>query len=290
VGRVRAAQWLAPTPCVDWTVRDLVAHVVGEDRWTVPLVRGATIAEVGGRLDGDLLGHDPAGAAREAAKEALYAVAEPGVTERTVHLSFGDASGAEFVWQLFADHLVHSWDLARALGADDRLDPGLVSALSGWFASVEEMFRGAGVIGPRVPLPAEADPQARLLAGFGRDAAWGPALGLVQRFGAAFGRADVDAVMALMTDDCVFESTNPPPDGVRVEGAAAVRATWERLFAETRNARFTTEEAFAEGDRGVLRWVFRWQRPDGGEGRVRGVDVLRLRDGLVAEKLSYVKG
>lgn len=109
-------------------------------------------------------------------------------------------------------------------------------------------------------------------------------------FSAAFGSGDVDAIMALMTDDCVFESTGPAPDGHRYDGAAAVRAVWEELFTQTRDAAFTEEESFVAGDRAVLRWRFTWTEPDGGRGHVRGVDVLRLREGKVAEKLSYVKG
>jgi ketosteroid isomerase-like protein len=109
-------------------------------------------------------------------------------------------------------------------------------------------------------------------------------------FSAAFGSGDVDAIMALMTDDCVFESTGPAPDGVRRSGAADVRAVWVELFGETKDAAFTEEESFVAGDRGLLRWRFTWTNEDGSPGHVRGVDVLRFRDGRVAEKLSYVKG
>ena len=109
-------------------------------------------------------------------------------------------------------------------------------------------------------------------------------------FSAAFGSGDVEAIMALMTDDVVFESTGPAPDGGRVEGAAAVRAVWVELFGQTRDAAFTEEEAFVADGRGVLRWRFTWAEADGTPGHVRGVDVLTFRDGLVAEKLSYVKG
>ncbi len=109
-------------------------------------------------------------------------------------------------------------------------------------------------------------------------------------FSAAFGSGDVDAIMSLMTEDCVFESTGPAPDGVRRVGADDVRAVWVDLFGQTKDAAFAEEESFVAGDRGVLRWRFTWTGPDGSSGHVRGVDVLRFRDGLVAEKLSYVKG
>ncbi len=72
--------------------------------------------------------------------------------------------------QLFADHLIHAWDLARAIGADERLDPELVDACAAWFAPVEEAYRGAGAIAGRPPVPDGADAQTRLLAMFGRRA------------------------------------------------------------------------------------------------------------------------
>ncbi len=159
--------WEASTPCTEWDVRELVNHVVGEDAWTPSLLGGATIAEVGTRFDGDLLGADPAGAARDAAAEAVAAVGHHLPTGGTVHLSYGDEDMAEYVSQLAADHLIHAWDLAVATGADTALDPELVAAVAGWFADREELYRGAGVTGPRAEITSD-DPADRLLAAFGR--------------------------------------------------------------------------------------------------------------------------
>lgn len=289
VNAVREDQWHDPTPCREWDVRQLANHVTGEDLWTAPLVNGGTIAEVGDRLDGDLLGDDPIRVALAAAGEATHAVAHTLPAHGTVQLSYGEESIDEYVFQLAADHLIHGWDLAVATGGDPRLDPALVHEVATWFAAREEIYRGAGAIGPRFATRFH-DPQAELLASFGRDPAWGPDHAGLARFSAAFGSGDVDAIMALMTDDCVFEATGPAPDGVRHEGAAAVRAVWEELFGETRGATFTEEESFVCGDRAVLRWRFDWAGEDGTPGHVRGVDVMRFREGLVCEKLSYVKG
>jgi ketosteroid isomerase-like protein len=110
----------------------------------------------------------------------------------------------------------------------------------------------------------------------------------LEEFAAAFGSGDVESIMALMTDDVVFEATGPAPDGVRHTGTDAVRQVWVALFGGTPGAAFTTEETFVAGDRGVLRWRFDWEGEE--PGHVRGVDVLRFRDDKVAEKLSYVKG
>jgi ketosteroid isomerase-like protein len=111
----------------------------------------------------------------------------------------------------------------------------------------------------------------------------------IDTFNEAFGRHDVDAIMAAMTDDPVFESTGPP-DGHRAEGAAAVRAAWEDFFRSSPDAAFDAEETIIAGDRAVVRWVYHWTNGDGSKGHIRGVDVFRVRDGKVAEKLAYVKG
>jgi uncharacterized protein (TIGR03086 family) len=162
--------WGNSTPCDAWTVRDLVNHVVGEELWTVPLMEGATIAEVGDRFDGDVLGEDPAATCHAAASAAVRSVDEVAPRGVKVHLSYGDEAAEEYVRQLAADHLVHGWDLAVATGADARLDPELVDAVAGWFTEREELYRGAGAIGAHVDR--HGDPQTELLAAFGRDARW----------------------------------------------------------------------------------------------------------------------
>jgi uncharacterized protein (TIGR03086 family) len=168
VHQVKDDQWELPTPCSDWNVRQLVNHLVYENLWTAPLMAGGTIAEVGDRFEGDLLGDDPKGAWDRSHQEAGAAVQAEGALDQTVHLSFGDTPASEYVMQLFADHLIHGWDLARAIGADERLDPELVDACATWFTAMEPLYRAGGSIGPRPDTPAGADDQTRLLAAFGR--------------------------------------------------------------------------------------------------------------------------
>ncbi len=110
------------------------------------------------------------------------------------------------------------------------------------------------------------------------------ALEVVDAFGAAWGAHDLDATLALVTDDCVFESTEPAPDGTRFEGRDAIRKAWQPIF-DDENAVFEAEEIFGSGDRVIQRWRYAWT-----DGHIRGVDVFRVRDGRVAEKFSYVKG
>jgi uncharacterized protein (TIGR03086 family) len=171
---VGPGDWGRPTPCSGWTVRDLVGHLTVEDLWAARLFAGDTIADVGRSLDGDQLGREPlarwaaaSGAALGAAQRAL---ARPDPSP--VHLSFGDVPPAEYAMQLFADHLVHAWDLATALGRPPALDDGDVRAGLDWFTGQEEAYRSAGLIGAR-PDPGPGtdpgqDPLAHLLAAFGR--------------------------------------------------------------------------------------------------------------------------
>jgi uncharacterized protein (TIGR03086 family) len=161
-----------PTPCTDWTVRQLINHVVNEDRWTAPLLAGQTIAEIGDAFDGDLLGDDPVGAFAAAGTEATEASAlvDPA---QIVHLSYGDVSAREYLNQLAADHLVHAWDLAAATGADRHFDEAVVAAVADWFTEREAAYRQAGATGPRIGGVSD-DPQDRLLAAFGRDPSWHP--------------------------------------------------------------------------------------------------------------------
>ncbi len=163
-----AERWDAPTGLPGWDVRALVHHIVAEERWAPPLFAGLTIDEVGDLMQGDQLVPDPLSAARDAAKAALVAVCGNGALDATVHLSFGDVPGVEYAHQLAADHLVHAWDLACALGVDDRLDAEAVRDVLAWFADNEDAYRAAGMIAPRVAVPDGADEQTQLLARFGR--------------------------------------------------------------------------------------------------------------------------
>lgn len=164
--------WQRATPCTEWDVRQLVNHVVGEDRWVPPLVDGRTIAEVGASLEGDLLGSAPAEAAATAGKGALDSLAADGALARIVHLSFGDFTAEDYAWQVLVDHVVHTWDLLAGSGGDRMLDPGLVDAATGWWASWEDAYRGAGAVGPSIEVAPDAPKQDRLLGSFGRNPAW----------------------------------------------------------------------------------------------------------------------
>jgi len=170
VGAVTAEQWGDPTPCTDWTVRDLVNHVAYESLWTVPLLEGATVEEVGDKFEGDVLGEDPIGSALAAAGAATSLMAAKLPEGGTVQLSFGETPTDEYAMQLAADHLIHGWDLAVGTGGDTAMAPEVVSAIADWFDDREEMYRGGGAIAARGPLTGDA--QRDLVARFGRDPDW----------------------------------------------------------------------------------------------------------------------
>lgn len=112
----------------------------------------------------------------------------------------------------------------------------------------------------------------------------GEAAAAAARFNLAWSQHDLAAALALISEDCVFESTSPAPDGQRSVGKAAIQAAWQPIFDDA-SSQFTVEELFTAGPRIVQRWRYDW---DGGH--VRGVDVMTVATGLITAKLSYVKG
>ena len=107
---------------------------------------------------------------------------------------------------------------------------------------------------------------------------------VVTTFGAAWGAHDLDAVLELVADDCVFDATGPAPDGMRHVGRDAIRDAWSPIFMEASSS-FEPEETISADDRVIQRWRYSWTG-----GHIRGVDLFRVRDGKVVEKFSYVKG
>ena len=169
VEAVRSDQWEAPTPCADWDVRELVNHVAGEQLWAPHLVAGETIAEVGDRYDGDVLGDDPVAAWRAAVPGAVEAFAAPGALDGTVHLSYGDEAAREYLVQMLTDAAVHGWDLGRAIGGDEGIDPEAAELLLDHWSARQEMVRGSGMFGDdAVEVPSDASAADRLLGLLGR--------------------------------------------------------------------------------------------------------------------------
>jgi len=110
---------------------------------------------------------------------------------------------------------------------------------------------------------------------------------IMERFNNAFGNHRPQELDDLIGEGCVLENTAPAPDGARYEGRDACLAFWKGL-ASSASHNFKVEEISAMGDRAILRWQLRWSEHEAD--RVRGVNIMRVRDGKIVEAMGYVKG
>lgn len=170
VEKVGDDQWSLPTPCEEWDVRALVAHVVDECRWAPYLLAGGTVAGAGDRFVGDPLGDDPRAAWRTASEQARAAFHAEGALDHTVALSYGETSARDYIWEMTVDATIHAWDLARGIGADDHLDPELVRRIYAETEQGVERLAESGLFAPPVAVPVHADLQTQMLGLFGRRA------------------------------------------------------------------------------------------------------------------------
>ena len=110
---------------------------------------------------------------------------------------------------------------------------------------------------------------------------------IVERFHAAFEKHRPDDLDDVVGEGCVLENTTPAPDGARYEGRKACIEFWKGV-ASNANLVFQAEEISATGDRGIIRWRLRWGEQE--TDRVRGVNIMRVRDGKIVEAFGYMKG
>ncbi|MDD2922710.1 MAG: nuclear transport factor 2 family protein [Anaerolineales bacterium] len=109
-------------------------------------------------------------------------------------------------------------------------------------------------------------------------------------FNAAFNRHDVAAMTALISDDCVFETAHPAPDGASYSGRDEVARFLREFFRESPHVRIEIEDIFNSSFRCVMRWRIYGADETAGNESVRGVDIFQVKDGFICERLSYVKG
>lgn len=170
VAGVGEGQWADGSVCDGWTVRELVNHIVTGNYWAEELASGKTIEEVGDRLDGDVLGDNPATAYDDSAARAAATFRAPGAMEAPCAVSYGPVPGSVYCGHRFLDVLVHGWDIAKSTGQGTALDPALVEALWAVLEPQLGMLEGSGMFGTTVDVPADADRQTQLLAVLGREA------------------------------------------------------------------------------------------------------------------------
>lgn len=116
------------------------------------------------------------------------------------------------------------------------------------------------------------------------------AIRTVLEFKEAFNHHDVAGMMQLLNDDCIYESCNPAPDGTKYSGKAVITQFWQEFFHKSPHAHIEIEQIFGLGMRCVMRWRYNWVDAAGKKEHVRGVDIFLIRNGLIGEQVSYVKG
>jgi uncharacterized protein (TIGR03086 family) len=164
VRAVAPDQWDTQSPCDQWTARDVVTHIVQNHRGVIANVRGGESQPVG--PDEDL---------QQAWQQATLALEEitgdPEAIAREVDGPTGPMPAGQIIGQFVCmDVLVHTWDLARTIGADERLDEGAVGRAYEALKPLDAMIRQPNVFGPKLEPPREADLQTEFLYFLGRRA------------------------------------------------------------------------------------------------------------------------
>ena len=158
--------WDAATPDSDWSVRDLVSHVIEEQQWVPYLLAGGSISTAQKEIE----------PLRDDLREEwrLYSFVamtawEAASPQTMVQLSYDTVTMEEFLREQVADVTIHTWDLSRAVGADEQLDTELVEAVWSVFEPQKETLAASGLFASPVPVPDDAPLLQRLLAVTGRD-------------------------------------------------------------------------------------------------------------------------
>lgn len=161
----------SPTPDTEWTVYELLSHMMYELAWVADIVNGQTVQQVGKKYDGDLIGGDLLGhwtSYREAAGAAIDAAD----LDAVVHLSYGDVPLRDYLMEAGSDEAIHAWDLAESLGQHLRYDELLLDELYTRAQEEADNIAASGLFAPRIDVPDDADDQTKLLAIFGRSENW----------------------------------------------------------------------------------------------------------------------
>ena len=158
--------WNAPTPDKEWTVGDLVRHVVQEQQWIPPLLAGLSLDQARRRVDP--LGDDLA-AEWHTHSSLATAAWQAASADASVQLSYDTVTVLDYLREQVSDVTIHSWDLARATAADEVLDDALIEAVWTVFEPQRDALEASGLFDSPVPMPEDAPLQSRLLALTGRD-------------------------------------------------------------------------------------------------------------------------
>lgn len=175
IATVPADRWQSPSPCPGWNARDVVAHVINEARRILATVQGVEpeplygigVADMG-TLPQMSDRADPAAAWDQISRGITTAIDDPACRRAQLPTPVGPQPFADIVEALPEDVLIHTWDLARATGGDERLDPELVAHVYAHLKPMDEALRQPWAFGPKVPTPPGADLQTMFLCFVGR--------------------------------------------------------------------------------------------------------------------------
>ena len=166
VKAVPADAWSSQAPCEGWTARDVVGHVVRNYRSTAAQATGTELSPEAAELGAD---EDPVQAWTAAHAHLRSLIADPATKDAQVNGPAGPTSLEDIAGSLMAmDTHVHTWDLARAVGGDETLDPAMVAFIMATLEPIDAMIRMPGVFGPKITPAEGADDQTRMLNFVGR--------------------------------------------------------------------------------------------------------------------------
>lgn len=169
VNHIELSQWQANTTCSPWDVHQLLNHLTYEWLWAPELFAGKTVAQVGDKFEGDVLGNDPINSYNKSARAIESAVKNLDLAS-TVHLSYADVPAREYLFQLCIEALIHGWDIATSIGYGTELPQGAVQTMYELSQKHMADINSTNLYGSRLETPKDAEVQVKLLAIFGRKA------------------------------------------------------------------------------------------------------------------------
>ena len=167
ISKIRTSDFGRSTPCSDWNVKQLAAHLLYELSWVSDIVTGKTIDEVGDKYDGNLVGINLFNSWNNAASKALSSV-ENADLKSIAHLSFADVTNDYYIWQFGGELLIHAWDLSVGVDKPIKFNVEVANTFYRRIRPRSEELQNSGLFAPPLPTKASDPTQVKLLAIFGR--------------------------------------------------------------------------------------------------------------------------
>lgn len=167
VKHLREDEFGNKTPCSEWNLKELLNHMVYELLWVPELLQGKTVADIGDKYEGDVLGENPVESWQKASKAALAAVKSADLDAPT-HLSYADVPASRYITEMGGEMLIHGWDLGQSINCSIIFEEKAADAAYKFYALNIKGFRDGGFVGKAVAVADDAPLQTKLLALMGR--------------------------------------------------------------------------------------------------------------------------